>query len=289
MRLAICTPLPILAFAAAAQAALLEDLSLELRSDSNITRAQLERDIKSDTSLTLSGATATARAIGDHGRLKLSLTLAATAHQRYRGLNHLEAELGLRQRWKLGLGPLAPTLEAAASVARLEYDDRARDGWEFVLALGLEKRLGERLGMRLDYSVERRRADHVAKRLLPTIAADVFDLNLHSLRLGGDYALTPELYATAAFTIIDGDIVSTTLRNLPIFLASDAIAADEVFGPQRFAYTMDARTRSLQLGVSRVVGPETSLSLGFEHRSSHATGGIDYRSNLWRATYLRGF
>ena len=98
-----------------------------------------------------------------------------------------------------------------------------------------------------------------------------------------DYVLS------ASYTLRDGDIVSTTLRNKPIFLASSAIALDPVFGPDQYAYTMQARTRGLSLGVTRVIGGQGSFTLGYERLDSRAEGGIDYQSNLVRATYLHQF
>jgi hypothetical protein len=204
-------------------------------------------------------------------------------------LNNLTAGLELAYRWKFGLGPYVPEMRLSGSATRLEYRDAPRDGWLYLGELAFAKRVSQRLGLRMAYQVEQRESDMVADRLLPTIAADVFDLASRNLIFSGDYSLNPQYVLSAAYTIREGDIVSTTLRNLPVFLASSAIAADPVFGSERFAYKMDALTRGLSLGVSRVIGGQASFTLGYEHLDSRAEGGIDYEANLVRVTYLYRF
>jgi hypothetical protein len=275
--------------AADAAAGWLDEAGLELRFDDNLTRAQLDRDIKSDTALLVSAAAGTGYQLTDNGRLALSFTLSGAAYQRYRGLDNVNAGLGLTYRWKLGLGPYVPELRFSGSATRLDYRDAARDGWLYVAEIGIAKRLSDRAGLRMAYQVEQRKSDTVADRVLPAIAADVFDLKSRNVTLGGDYSIDPEYVLSAAYTVRDGDIVSTTLRNLPIFLVSDAIAADTVFGPDRFAYKLKAVTRGVSLGVSRLIGGQASFSLGYEHLDSHAAGGINYGASLVRATYLYQF
>jgi hypothetical protein len=270
----------------------LDQVGVELRVDDNLTRAQLDQDIKSDTALVVSASAGTGYQLTDNSSLSLRLALAGSAYQRYDGLNNLNAGLELAYRWKFGLGPFVPELRLSGSAARLEYRDAARDGWLTVGEIGIAKRVSDRTGLRMAYQVEQRRSDSVAERLAglpPEIAADVFNLKSQNLMFGGDYSLNSDYVISAAYSLRDGDIVSTTLRNRPIFLASDAIAADPVFGPDRFAYKMKALTRGLSLGVTRVIGRQASFTLGYEYLESRAEGGIDYQSNLVRATYLHQF
>ena len=278
--------------AADACAGLLDEVGIDLRFDDNITRAQLERDIKSDMALVVSAATGTGYRLTDNSKLALTLALSGSAYRRYNGLDNLNAGLELAYRWKPGLGPYVPEFHLSGAATRLEYSDAARDGWLYAGEIGIAKRLSDRAGLRLAYQVEQRKSDSVGARLAglpPQIGADVFDLTSRNLSLGGDYSLSPDYVLTAGYTLRDGDIVSTTLRNFPVFLASSAIAADPVFGPARYAYKMTALTRGLSLGLSRVIGGQASVTLGYEHLSSRADGGIDYQSNLIHAIYLHQF
>jgi hypothetical protein len=276
-------------YAVDASAGWFDDTSIELRFDDNLTHAQLDRDIKSDTALAVSAAADTGYQLTDNSRLSLTFTLLGSAYQHYTGLDNVNARLELAYRWKFGLGPYVPELRLSGSATRLEYRDAPRDGWLYVGEIGIAKRLSDRAGIRMAYQLEQRKSDSVADHVLPTIAADVFDLKSHNLSFGGDYSLNPEYVLSTTYTIRDGDIVSTTLRNLPIFLSSSAIAEDSVFGPERYAYKMKALTRGLSLGLSRIIGAQASFTLGFEHLDSRAEGGIDYKSNLVRATYLHQF
>lgn len=267
----------------------LDDIGVELRFDDNLTRAQLDQDIKSDTALVVSTAGGTGYQLTDNSRLSLTLSLAASAYRQYHGLNNLNAGLGLAYRRKFGLGPYVPELHLSGSAARLQYQDAMRNGWLYVGEIGISKRLSDRAGLRMAYQAEQRKSDTVAARLLPFMAADVFDLRSSNLSFGGDYSFHPDYVLSAAYTVRNGNIVSTTLLNIPIFLVSSALAVDPVYGPDRYAYKLRARTQGLNLSISRVIGRQTSFTFGYEHHVSHTEGGFDYKSNLVRATYLYQF
>lgn len=277
------------ALALDARAGWFDQAGAELLFDDNLTRAQLERDIMGDTVLQVSGSGAGAFQLSGNARLALTYTLAGAAYRRYQGLDMLSAGLSLEYRWKPGLGPYVPQLRLAQSAARLDYRDAGRDSWQYHTEIGFAQRLSARLGYRIACQREQRRADTVASRLLPQIAADVYDLKSRNLTISADYALSPAYVLSAAYALRKGDILSTTLRNLPVFLASRAIAPDPVFGPDRYAYKMAARTRGLSLGVSRILGAQASATLALEHLDSRAGQGVDYRAGLVRASYLYQF
>lgn len=279
-----CLPL-----AHCAQAAWVDDAALALRFDDNLSRGQLSRDIKGDTALVANVSKGTAYYAGGSDRLALSFKLSASAYRHYGGLDNVTAGLELAYGHKFGLGPYAPDLRLAAMATRLEYRDAQRDGWLYSGELALAKRLSPQLSMRLAYLYEQRTQDHVADRLRPSIPADVFNVAGQSLRIGGEYAFDGDYVVSAAYALRRGDVVSTTLRNRPVFLASDAISEDDVFGSRRFAYRMQAWTRSASVGVSRLFGDGASLTLGYEHHDSQAGGGVDYQSNLVSVTYLRQY
>lgn len=267
----------------------LDEIGVELRFDDNITRAQLDQDIKSDAALVVSAAGGMGYQLTDNSSLSLTPSLSASAYQNYPGLNNLNAGLDLTYRWKFGLGPYVPVLHLSGGATRLQYQNSMRNGWLYTSEIGIAKRLSDRAGFRIAYQAEQRKSDTVDARLLPFMPADVFDLSSRNLSFSGDYSFHPDYVLSAAYTVRNGNIVSTTLRNMPVFLSSSAIAVDPVFGPERFAYKLQARTRGLNLGVSRVIGRQTSFTFGYEHHVSHAEGGINYKSNLVRATYLYQF
>lgn len=275
--------------AAQASAAPLDDFGVELVYDDNLTRAQLGRDIKGDLALAVSTSGGPRFQLTDYDSLSLRGTLAATKYRHYEGLDNINAGLALGYRRKFGLGPYVPQFALTGSATRLEYDHRLRDGWLYAAEAEASKRVTERVALRAFVRSERRESDDVPARVVPFIRANVFDLSSRSAGIAADFAYDPRYLVSVGYTWHRGDIVSTTQRNLPIFLASSAIAPDTVFGDNTYAYTMPARTRVFSIGVSREVGRQASVSLGYEYRDSRADGGIDYSGNLFRATYLYGF
>lgn len=272
-----------------AAAAAIEQVGVELRLDDNLARAELDRDITSDVVLAASAAGGAGVQLGDDDRLKLSLELSASAYRRYDGLDTASLRLTASHRHKFGLGAYAPALTLSAAVARQVFRDSARTGWHYALDAALSRRLSPRLELQFGYGFQMQRADDEGPRVLPGIAANVFDTSSRHFRLRVNGLLTPHTVIAAGYAVHKGDIVSTTLRNLPIFLASDAIAPDPAFGPERFAYTLTAMTRDAQLSISRLIDTDASLTLGYQSIDSRAEGGIRYRANLLRAAYLRQF
>lgn len=276
-------------WAAGASGAWLDEVGVEFDYDDNLTRAQLARDIKGDSALVVSAAGGNHFQLSGQDSIDLTASLATAGYARYQGLDNLSAGLAVAYRRKLGLGPYVPQLSVSGSATRLEYRNDLRDGWLYAAEIEASQRLSERWAVHANYRSEQRNADRTPARAVSFIPADVFDLRSRSLGVGSDFSLTPEYLLSASFTVHDGDIVSTTQRNLPIFLASSAIAADPVFGDDTFAYKMHAITRVFGLGVSREVGRQGSFSVGYEYRESQGPDGIDYRSNLLRASYFYAF
>ncbi|MCC4118506.1 hypothetical protein LLG90_24410 [Aromatoleum toluclasticum] len=275
--------------ASQASAAVLDDFGVELVHDDNLTRAQLGRDIKGDLALSVSTSGGPRFQLTDYDSLSLKGTLAGTKYRHYDGLDNINASLALGYRRKFGLGPYVPQFALTGSATRLEYDSRLRDGWLYAAEAEASKRVSDRLALRAFVRSERRESDDVPERVVPFIRANVFDLRSRSAGIGADFAYDPRHLVSVGYTWHRGDIVSTTQRNLPIFLASSAIAPDPVFGDNTYAYTMQARTRVFSIGLSREVGHQSSVSLGYEYHDSHADGGIDYSGNLFRASYFYGF
>jgi hypothetical protein len=272
-----------------ANAELIDQIELGVRYDNNLTKAKMPSDIKTDTNLTIAVSSGNGYQLSDNGRLVWNAKLAATKYKRYHGLDNVSGGLDLAYRWKFGIGSTVPELHVSAGATRLVVNDSARTGWLYVSELGLSKRLSQRAGGQIAYQVERRRSDTLAARVLPTIPADVFDLKSRNLVLSGDYALTPDYVFAAGYSYRKGDVLSTTLRNFPIFLASTAIALDPVFGAEQFAYKLNALTQTANFGISRLIGEQTSVTLGYEYLYSRGTGGNDYKSSLIGLTYLKQF
>jgi hypothetical protein len=256
--------------------------------DSNVPRAQLDHDIMSDTALQAS------LAWGRFVPLTTGLTLRATldaggeVYTRFPGLNNvtLGGSLGLRQ--KFGLGAFAPWVGASVSGARLEYQSAERDGWRYQLGVSAGKRLTESWDLEGSFRFEHRTADK-ATAVVPGISGDVFDLESHQAGLKTDYALTERLSVSAGYDYRRGDVASTTLRNFTIFVNSDAIALDPVFGQDTVGYRIFAVTRAWRLGASYALGASNSINLVAERWISRAQAGLDYYNTLVGVSYVHAF
>jgi hypothetical protein len=253
--------------------------------DSNLSRAQLEYDIKSDTAFQSSLSWGRFVPLANGLTLRATLDAAGEVYTRYAGLNNLSfgGSLGLRR--KFGLGAFAPWISAWGSAARLDYQNSIRDGWRYELGLAAGKRLTASWDLGVDFRYSHRTADKNTS-LVPGISGAVFDLQSHQIGLKSEYALTERLSLAGGYDYRRGDIASTTLRNFTIYTNSDAIALDPVFGDDTVGYRIFAVTRAWRFGLSYALGQSNSINLVAERWTSRARGGLDYYNTLVGASYV---
>jgi hypothetical protein len=256
--------------------------------DDNVSRAQRESDIRSDTSLLL-------RATGGYhhqldGKTGVSLSLRAEREWffRYEDLSAVRAGPMVAVRTKLGTGAQAPWLRLSTSALRLEHDDDLRTGWLFEIAAAGGARLTERLGLHAEARLEKRRADD-SEPVSRRISGAVFDIDGWSASVGGDYALSRATLVSFSYSYRKGDVVSSTRRNAAIFAASDAIARDPAFGPDVIAYRLHARSHVLDLGVSHALSERTSINVALGRSFTYGEGGNDYYGNRASVSLLFDF
>lgn len=271
--------------------------------DDNITLAQLRHDIKRDNAFraNLSG--------GQFFQLTPATSLAITAdfggttYLRYDGLNNVSLGASTSLRHKFGLGPAAFWIRLGASTAHHDFEHDQRDGWRHQFSFGLGKRLSDRLELRIQYLYELRLSDQIKSinnanhheheeeevedysnvsnsQYTLNLPSDAFNQEAHSVSLTGIYTITDRLTTYFGYTRREGDVTSTTLRNLPIFLAADAIAADSAFGTNTFAYRIYASTDIFNIGLSWALSGHSSINLGYERRHSDSSHGLQYDNNI---------
>jgi len=275
----------LLVVAAAANADDILELQAGALYDSNVPRAQLDIDIKSDTAYQAALAWGRFLPLADGLTLRATLDAAGEVYAHYSGLNNLTLGPAVTLRRKFGLGALAPWANVWGSAARLDYQDKARDGWRYELGAGAGKRLTDAWDVEATFRYQHRTQDHETP-VVPGISGAVFDLQAHQTGLRSEYALTDRWSVAAAFDYRRGDVASTTLRNFTIFVNSTAIALDPVFGPDAVGYRIYAITQAWRLGGSYALGPANSLNIGIERWISRARGGLDYYNTLVGASYV---
>ncbi|HEY7904841.1 MAG TPA: hypothetical protein VIH36_15420 [Casimicrobiaceae bacterium] len=250
--------------------------------DDNLTRAQNQPDIRADTA-----ATATASGgwyIAATGSDGVSLVIDATgeAYARFHGLDSVSVGAGATWRHKFGTGLEVPWASLSLNAAHGAWRDDIRNGNLFDASLEFGKRFGESFDASLGVAYDRRTADH-DRPVVPGISGAVFDLSGNSAFVRAAYDITPVLQLGARFGVRRGDVVSTTRINLPIFLASDAIAADPAFGSEFFAYRLRGTTSTATVNLSWVLSDRSSLNLAYADSRTKAYDDLDYRN---RATTL---
>jgi hypothetical protein len=253
--------------------------------ETNVGLAQKASDVKSDSALSTAVSTGLAMPLGDSHLASVTADVFGNGHVELPGLSNLGVGATTALRSKFGLGPAAPWLRVWASGARLEYDDPVRDGWRYRLGAGVGKRFGERWDLRLDYIFEDRTADH-AKRAARTLPGDVFDTTSHTYAGRVDFLYNDTLSLFAGYAWREGDVVSTTRRNAEIFAGSTALTPDRPFGPDFFAYKIDATVHILSFGLSFALSDRSSLNFGYERQIGLGKNGLDYYNDVFRAGVL---
>ena len=269
---------------ATAAASWILDADAGLVYETNVGLAQKSPDKKDDVAFATALSTGWAFPLDDRNIFSLTGDLSGAAYAELHGLSHFAAGLTPAFRTKFGLGREAPWLRLWGSAARLEFQNSVRDGWRYRLGAGVGKRFGDRLTVRLDYTFEDRLADH--GRVVSRLPGDVFDTTSHTYAARVDVAVTDVLTLFTGYAWRQGDVVSTTRRNTEIFNGSTALTRDPVFGPDFFAYRIDATVHSLTFGMSLALGERSSVNVSYERHIGIGPAGLDYSNDVVRAGVL---
>jgi hypothetical protein len=253
--------------------------------ETNVGLAQKARDVQSDSALVTALSAGRTFVLDDRNLVSLAVDVAGAGYAQLGGLSNFAVGLTPAFRTKFGLGAAAPWLRVWGSGARLEFEDPVRDGWRYRVGAGVGKRFGERWDVRLDYAFEDRSADH-AERVSPRLPGDAFDTTSHIYSGRVDFFYNETLSLFAGYAWREGEVVSTTRRNAAIFTGSTALTPDRTFGPDFFAYKIDATVHILSFGASFALGEHASLNFGYDRVIGLGRGGLDYANDIFRAGLL---
>lgn len=252
--------------------------------ESNLPRAQLRSDIRSDAAAVASASLTHFSMLDDRNGLTFGADLRAVEYDHVSGLSNYElgAVLGIRS--KFGLGLSAPWVKAQARAARQYYRNDARDAMRYELGASVGKRFGERFEAVLGLSYDKRDGKH-DRPVATGISGAAFDVQGRTASLQTSYDVDESWQLQAGFSVRKGGVVSSTRRNFAIFQASSAIAADPAFGPDYFAYALPGTTRTFTFGVSRALGTRASINLGAARELTSARSNLDYRNTSVQAAF----
>ena len=253
--------------------------------DSNVTRAQLRDDIRSDGYASAHAGASWRDAAGERGALQAGVTARAAQYLRFPRLSFVALDASASYHHKLGVGLTAPWIAADAVVSHEDYRENPRDSDRVELRVSAGRRWSETLDVSAGYAFDRRYARH-DDPVVPGISGAVWDVkgNTGFVRMG--YAPDERWQVDVAYALRRGDVVSTTHRNLAIFLASSAIAVSDAFGPGFFDYRLRGTTQTATTALSYALGAQSSLNVGYAFAFTRAAQGLEYRSHLVNAAWL---
>ena len=274
-----------LALAGSVHAEMLVDTALGLTYDTNVSRAELADDIRPDGALDARGGVLWRMPVGDaDAAIELGLGARGAAYDRHPRLSYAAGEAEVAYWHKLGLGLTAPRLRVAARLAREDFREDTRDSSVVDLRAELARRVSERLDLSLGYLRDQRFAQH-DDVLVPGISGAVWDVTGHTGYVHGAYALTERWQLDGGYSFRRGDVVSTTHRNLAVFLASDAIGPTDAFGPGFFDYRLRGTTQVGNAAASYALGDRASLNLGYAYAFTRAAQGLQYQNHVVNASW----
>lgn len=255
------------------------NVDLGIRHDSNINNAQLGSDIASDSVSSADLLATDFFALEDGNSVSITGQSKGEVFHHYTGLNNvaLGAALGFRKKW--ALGPYAPWSGLSLSSQRINFTDASRNGWRNQVAISCGQRLFERWDVGAEYMLERRTAAPLAADQ-PGISGDVFSQTSRSMTLNAEYAWSERLFLTLGSLWRRGDVVSSARETSKIISSSQAIAADQVFGPDFYAYKMRGTTYGLDVDMTIAFTSRNLLRASISRQVTHAGGDNDYAKTV---------
>ena len=246
--------------------------------NSNATNANRSSDIIAALELR-ADATLTHRfALGRDDALFVGGQLAAEAWPRFSGLD--AASLGPQLAWrhKFGLGALAPTFAIELAGDAVAARESARSGLAGSVTFAWRQRLDD--ATRIAFTHERAR--HDAREF-------VFD------RTGSETALEvardlDERWSLAlAARWREGDVLSYATPPRPDLVALARVRVpNSTFDRPFVAYSVDARTLTGEVALTRALDEATALTFGYEWRQTER-GPLRYVNHLVSVTLARQF
>lgn len=252
--------------------------------DSNVSNGQIRSDIKSDTAAYAAASIAEVVPIGDNSRVTLTGAIEAQSFVHYSELNRTAPQIAVAFRTKSGLGADTPWLRISAAATRLYVHSDLRSGWLYRGGAAIGKRVNERWSLDAEYAAEKRTANS-GEEEVPGLSAQVFDQSSHSLLFGANYVFSDATVLRLGYTRRSGDVTATTKPAKNIYYASSAIAEDNIFGEDGYAYTLYAVTHTFAATLSYELDRHSALNLSYRRQISHGVNDFNYYNNIAGLSY----
>lgn len=308
----------------AAQGEFFLDLGAELLSNDNLGRARLGADERDDIALGVSANGGYYMQTGDFTSVSLLANVQASQYDTYDGLNNTNLGVGVSLSHKFGIGDEVPTIDFSINADKNNYKYDVRDAWVYSSSVTVSRRFGDSILAGIGASYEQRdgQYSHIAVSHSPSpgpspgpspspgptpspgpspgpgpapgpspapVSGDAFSVDNASFFAFADLDVSELSWISAGYQYSDGEVTSTSTPTDRIIAAATAITNDIVFGGNRFAYRIDAKTHVYNLDWNRAVFESGTFLLGVEYQDVKGTNGIDYSSTILRAGFIYGF
>jgi hypothetical protein len=257
------------------------DGSAEFLFNDNLNRAQLDSDIRSDTSLQLMMAGGYFSQVADYTSVTVSGAFNLAHYEDYSDLNNVALNLALSFSHKFGIGERVPRLNGLISISEHYYEYAIRDVEVRQADIFLSKRFSDVLELSIGINHEDRRSDHYFS----------FDTNSFSSYLSGYLDINSRDWLSFSYTSRSGEISSSTSQSPLILAASTASDRDKTFekGSQIIAYRLDAETDVYSIDWNRALTASSTFYVGLEKQDSKAVAGFNYDVNLFRVGLINSW
>lgn len=274
----LLVPFPVLA-------AQVSDLTLSagITLDDNITRAEQDKDIQSDT--ILSGAARGTYRLPVNSISNLQFT-GRFEHQEYRDYDRLSrnnfnlvARYNIQTQYRF----TSPWYYIAVNIGMQDVDVDSRDANLLEWQLGMGKRLTDRIKFMASFVSQEHNAD-----------TDIFDTRSSRFSVNMDWRTHHNnlVYTTLGYT--DGDVVVTTVYPYPSNLdyyqvthINDSASFPGLVNP--WTYKLNATTRSLVIGDNYAIAGHQSLDISLLMYASDADYGFKYDGRIIQLNYFYQF
>ncbi|MCC2638781.1 MAG: hypothetical protein K0Q68_2500 [Moraxellaceae bacterium] len=278
--------------AAAEESRWVIDSELTATHDSNVSRAERERDTLNDHNL-LAGAGLSAAFEPSFGTaLNLRAFLEGEAWSEIDTLNRATAGGQVTGRWAPGQGYRAPVLQLTLTLQTDNYEVRQRDSSVYAAQFSATQRANDRVRVSYGLEATERRSE-----------GTVFDGTQGRVFINGDFEIDPRWSAYTGYSHVRGDTFSSAQLSFcngapaadifGLISASEALESDEAFNEtfcgSWIAYRLKAQTHVLTLGLNRAFGHHLSADFSVQGVQVNGQGDNDYQRVLVRAGLLARF
>lgn len=254
---------------------------ISVADDDNIRRAQNDKDIREDASLTLKFKARGGAALGRTSMIAYGGSLAFEKFDVFDDLDNLTFDANIKYRFAGSAKFTAPVYTLGAKLGGIDSESEMRDSTTFSLSFDINKRITTALRLTSGVGFNSRESK-----------SEVFDTSESRIFINLDLNLSRSALIYTTYSFITGDIVSSASPALEFINAADAIEPDDAFGGSafnQFAYKLDADTNVIALGYNHILTRSMSMDLSYQFVDSQAAGDIEYERNILRASLLGRF